>query len=163
MTPTPDIRPIASGADLDTARGLFQEYADSVGFDLCFQGFAEELATLPGKYAPPGGCLLLAHIDGKAAGCIALRPVGNAACEMKRLYVRPEFRSTGLGRVLAGRVIEEARARGYERMRLDTVAPVMERAVALYRKLGFREIAPYVDNPLPGVLFMELHLADAAT
>lgn len=143
---------------MEQARHLFLEYAGSLGFSLCFQGFDQELASLPGDYAPPGGRLLLIECDGAVAGCVALHPLDHAICEMKRLYVRPEFRGRGLGRRLAEAVIAEARAVGYARMRLDTVEPLMKEAVAMYRALGFRGIAPYRENPIPGALYMELLL-----
>jgi len=139
-------------------RELFLEYADSLGFSLCFQSFDKELAGLPGKYAPPEGRLLLAEFEGQAAGCVALRPLVEGVCEMKRLYVRAAFRGKGFGRVLAERVMAEARAIGYKRMRLDTVASTMATAVAMYRELGFYEIAPYCENPIEGALYFECKL-----
>jgi putative acetyltransferase len=140
------------------ARELFLEYAESLGFSLCFQNFEGELADLPGKYAPPAGRLLLAEFRSQLAGCVALRKIDDHICEMKRLYLRPQFRGKGLGRVLAERVIAEARQIGYERMRLDTVEPAMRDAVAMYRRFGFRQISPYCDNPIAGALYMELEL-----
>ena len=139
-------------------RELFLEYAQSLGFSLCFQNFEDELAGLPGDYAPPWGCLLLAEYEGQLAGCIALHKLEDGVCEMKRLYLRPTFRGKGLGRILADRIIAEARQIGYQRMRLDTVEPVMKDAVAMYRKFGFREISPYCENPIAGALYMELPL-----
>jgi putative acetyltransferase len=152
-TITPAIEP----ADIETARTLFREYADRLGIDLCFQGFDRELAELPGDYAAPRGRLLLARVDGGVAGCIALRPLDDGACEMKRLFTRPQYRGRGLGRSLAETVIREARDIGYARMRLDTM-PSMTEAIALYRRLGFHEIAPYRLNPVAGALFLELEL-----
>lgn len=144
-----------------TVRSLFEEYAASLDTDLCFQGFAEELAGLPGDYAPPGGRLLLALKDGQTAGCIALRPLNTGVCEMKRLYVRPAFRAHGIGRALVDRLIHEARSAGYQHLRLDTL-PSMTGAQALYRRLGFREIAPYYDSPVEGTVFLELQLIGQA-
>jgi ribosomal protein S18 acetylase RimI-like enzyme len=148
-------------SQLEDVRALFLEYGSSLGFSLCFQSFDQELAGLPGDYAPPAGRLLLAEVDGKPAGCIALHAYGEregGICEMKRLYVRPGFRGYQLGRRLVDEVVTAARGIGYKRMRLDTVEPVMGHAVALYRRLGFREIAPYRENPMPGTLYMELDL-----
>ena len=142
------------GPPLDEVRGLFFEYARELGFSLCFQGFDAELAQLPGAYAPPRGALLLAP----ARGCVALRPLDATTAEMKRLYVRPEGRGRKLGLALAQAAIDEARALGYARMVLDTVAGTMDKAIALYRALGFREIAPYYQNPIPGALYLELQL-----
>jgi putative acetyltransferase len=143
---------------ISQARELFLEYAQSLGFSLCFQNFDKELATLPGDYAPPDGRLLLAEYEGQLAACVALHQIGFEVCEMKRLYLRPQFRGKGLGRALADRIIAEARQIGYRRMRLDTVEPVMQDAVAMYRRLGFQEIAPYCANPIAGALYMELPL-----
>jgi len=125
---------------------------------LCFQNFDKELAELPGDYAPPDGRMLLATYEGQLAGCVALRKLDGAICEMKRLYLRPKFRGKGLGRVLAETVINQARQIGYKRMRLDTVEPMMKDAVAMYRRLGFKEIAPYRPNAISGTLYMELEL-----
>jgi len=139
------------------ARTLFQEYAAGLGIDLSFQGFPAELAGLPGLYAPPHGRLLLARADGEAQGCVALRPLGDRVCEMKRLYVRPALRGQGLGKRLAQQVIAEARVAGYATMKLDTLAS-MRGAIRLYEALGFIRCAAYYDTPLPHTVFMELQL-----
>ncbi|MFN2453582.1 MAG: GNAT family N-acetyltransferase [Pyrinomonadaceae bacterium] len=146
-----------STAQLQQVGQLFTEYAESLNLNLCFQDFAKELATLPGSYAAPDGRLLLAMRQDEIIGCAGLHKIGDDACEMKRLYVRPQFQGTGAGKLLARNVIEEAAAIGYARLRLDTL-PVMEKAIALYRSLGFKEIAPYYANPVAGALFMELDL-----
>lgn len=147
-----------SPEDIEHARALFVEYQTAMGIDLCFQSFDAELAGLPGAYALPTGRLLLARSDGEIAGCIALRRLDDETCEMKRLFVRPQFRGSGAGRLLAQQLIAEARAIGYQRMRLDTLTGVMDRAITLYRELGFTEIEPYYHNPYSGTLFMELTL-----
>ena len=152
------IIPASTSAQIAQARELFLEYASSLGFSLCFQNFDKELAALPGDYAPPEGCLLLAVYDDQLAGCVALHRLEPGICEMKRLYVRPQFRGKGLGRALAEHLIAEARQMGYRRMRLDTVEPMMKDAVAIYRRFGFREIPPYRENPIAGALCMELDL-----
>lgn len=151
-----DVRQAESPDQIAAIRELFLEYAQSLGFSLCFQSFDKELAELPGDYAPPQGRLLLATHEAAAAGCVALYKLHPEVCEMKRLYVRPLFRGKGLGRALAERIIADARQIGYQRLRLDTVEPMMPAAVAMYRQLGFREIAPYRENPIAGALYMEL-------
>lgn len=147
-----------SAEDIATIHELFLEYAASLNFSLCFQGFENELKGLPGDYAPPDGRLFLMHYKTQPAGCVALHRAGAEACEMKRLYIRPAFRGKGLGLALINAVIDEATAIGYRCMRLDTVEPVMKDAVAIYRRLGFKQIAPYRDNPIAGALYMELQL-----
>lgn len=142
---------------ISQAREIFREYQVSLGIDLCFQDFEQELADLPGKYAPPQGRLYLAFIDEKLAGCIALRPFQEGMCEMKRLYVRPEFRGQYLGLLLAKEIIAEAREIGYHQMVLDTL-DTMTAAQKLYRSLGFKEIEPYCFNPIDGALYMSLDL-----
>lgn len=145
------------GKNLKVVKKLFEEYADSLDFDLCFQNFDKELANLPGQYAPPAGCLLLALNNGRAAGCVGLRKTNKNVCEMKRLYVRSQFRRRGIGRALAEAVIERAQKTGYKRMRLDTV-PSMKAAKRLYESMGFKKIEAYRYNPLKGAIFLELML-----
>ena len=142
---------------LEQARALFQEYASSLGFELDFQDFDDELARFPGEYSEPSGCILLALSDGNAVGCVAVRALDPQICEMKRLYVVPKFRGRSIGRALAEGIVEEARRLGYARMRLDTVPP-MEAAISLYKSLGFIRIPPYRHNPIKGASFMEIAL-----
>jgi GNAT superfamily N-acetyltransferase len=145
-----------------TACELMMEYAAWLEFKLCFQGYEEEIQSLTGKYAPPAGRLLLALWDGQPAGVIALRPLEEpGVCEMKRLYVRPEFRRHQIGRILAERIIAEAAEIGYSRMRLDTISGKMDSAIAMYRTLGFAEIDSYYKTPVGETLFMELALKPA--
>jgi putative acetyltransferase len=147
-----------SPEDISRVRELFEEYLSSLGVNLCFQNYDKEVAGLPGDYAAPSGRLYLAVENDEVAGCIALRKIGAGICEMKRLYVRPQFRGTGLGRKLTERIIADARAIGYASMRLDTLPGKMAQAIVLYRSLGFKDIAPYYDNPFEDVAYMELDL-----
>jgi ribosomal protein S18 acetylase RimI-like enzyme len=148
-------------AEVQACRELFLEYQRGLRVSLCFQGFEAEVAGLPGEYAPPRGRLYLALALGRPAGCVALRPLFHRDAEMKRLYVRPAHRGSGLGRLLATRVIEEARTLGYDNLKLDTL-PQMRAAQRLYEELGFRETAAYNDNPVSGVRFLALALRSAA-
>ena len=152
-----EIFPVKTDKDLEIVKSLFVEYADSLGFDLGFQDFQEELANLPGEYAPPKGCLLVAEYKDQPAGCVALRKLSDGVCEGKRLYVRPEFRGLRIGRKLMEAIIEEALKIGYTRIRGDTLAS-MKTAQALYASLGFKEIKPYCHNPIEGAKFIELEL-----
>ena len=145
------------GTDADTVRDLFLEYAEALGHNTCLAGFDEELLNLPGDYGPPRGCLLLARVDGVAAGCVGVRPLDGTGCEMKRLYVRPDYRRRGRGRRLAETAIAWARGIGYRRLYLDTL-PAMREARVLYAALGFRPCAPYYDNALLGSDCFELAL-----
>ena len=154
---TLEIAQAQSPSDIAQVRVLFVEYQRGLGFDLCFQGFEQELAELPGKYAPPAGTLLLCSARGQAAGCVGLRGLGDGSSEMKRLYVRPAWRGFGVGRLLAHAVVEAARRQGHALMRLDTLARMTE-AVALYRSMGFVTAAPYCHNPQPDALYLELVL-----
>jgi putative acetyltransferase len=151
------IEPVTTEEALKQIRELFTEYVASLGVDLSFQNFEQELAGLPGDYAAPDGCLLIATQEGQAVGCIALRKWEGKVCEMKRLYVRPQFRGLNAGRKLTEAVIAAAQELGYKRMRLDTL-PTMKRAQGLYESLGFREIPPYRHNPIAGTSFLELVL-----
>ena len=153
------IDPARGVADLGHVRALFREYQEWLGVDLCFQGFDDELRRLPGRYAPPRGVLLLARAGSAIAGVVGMWPLSETVCEMKRLYVRPPWRGLGLGRRLANEIVAEARNAGFTHMRLDTLAG-LEAARALYASMGFVEIPAYNDNPLDGVLFMELRLTE---
>ena len=143
--------------EVQRARTLFEEYAASLNFDLCFQNFDQELNNLPGEYSPPQGCILLAMQHEQPAGCVALRGLDDGVCEMKRLYVRPAYRGLGIGKALTAAIIAEARRTGYKKMCLDTV-PSMYEAQGLYESLGFQDIEPYRYNPVCGTRFMELRL-----
>lgn len=147
----------ATESQFEAVKALIEEYVRSLGVDLGFQSFAAEMAEFPGEYQPPSGCVLIAEIDDRIAGCVCLRQFGPKICEMKRLYVIPQHRGEGLGRALALAVIDFARAKGYGRMRLDTLAE-MKAATAMYHQLGFQDCLPYRVNPLPGARFMELIL-----
>jgi GNAT superfamily N-acetyltransferase len=143
--------------EMDTVRELFKEYENFLDFDLCFQDFQQELDQLPGYYSPPQGCLLVVEHQDDLVGCIALRPLNSEVCEMKRLYVRPQGRSRGVGRALCVELIGRARKAGYRSMKLDTVSK-LTRAIVLYQDLGFQPCEPYCHNPQPDVLFLELSL-----
>lgn len=148
-----DIRAAALPQDLPVIRELFREYSQGLGIDLCFQNFEAELAQLPGKYAQPAGTIMLAWDGDTPVACVALRPVEHPVCEMKRLYVRPQARSLQLGRRLVERICAQARDAGYSQICLDTL-PSMSAAIHLYGTLGFAPVAPYVHNPVEGVLFL---------
>ena len=148
---------VESDEHLDCIRELFKEYEKSLGFDLDFQDFEMELAELPGEYAAPDGCLLLAFYENEVAGCAGLRKLEQGICEMKRMYVRSNFRGKGIGRVMSVRIIEIARAIGYKHMRLDTI-DTMRTAISLYKSLDFKKIEPYRYNPINGASYMELSL-----
>ncbi|MGE5325748.1 MAG: GNAT family N-acetyltransferase [Deltaproteobacteria bacterium] len=152
------IVPAAEPAEIETVRVLFREYAASLEVDLCFQGFEQELAGLPGDYAPPAGRLYLVYVEEKPEACVALRKIEDGICEMKRLYVRPVHRGLGIGRQLVRKLIEDARLLGYSKMRLDTL-PSMNSAQELYRSMGFKPIGPYRTNPVPGALFFEMDIS----
>jgi ribosomal protein S18 acetylase RimI-like enzyme len=151
------VREATTSKDFALAADLFREYARWLPFALDFQDFEEELSAFPSHYARPDGCILVCHVDGELAGCVALRPLSEGVCEMKRLYVRPEARGRGAGRALAEAILVRAREIGYDRMRLDTMRS-MEEANALYRSLGFREIDPYYENPFSDACFFEIRL-----
>ncbi|WP_210330754.1 GNAT family N-acetyltransferase [Aliikangiella sp. G2MR2-5] len=146
-----------SPEEIESAARLFREYQQFLKVDLCFQSFEQELATLPGKYAAPDGAIYLAYYQGKAVGCVAVRPIKDDICEMKRLYVKPEVQGLAIGRKLATLVIEKAKRIGYKRMQLDTLER-LQAALSLYESLGFKRIDSYYENPLPEVVFMELKL-----
>jgi putative acetyltransferase len=152
------IATVQTSEGISAARQLFREYQSWLQIDLCFQNFEKELAKLPGDYAAPEGRLLLAYENEQLAGCVALRKIDKRVCEMKRLFLREDFRGQGLGRKLIEAIIQEAKRIGYDRMRLDTLPPKMNDAIALYRAYGFKQIAAYYDNPVAGAIFMELEL-----
>jgi GNAT superfamily N-acetyltransferase len=154
---TPEIVLAAGAERLDAVKALFREYWQSFGFTPCFQNFDSELASLPGKYAPPQGRLALALVNGKPAGCVALRPLDATRCEAKRLYVRPEFRNQRIGRVLLEWVISEARSAGYKELVGDTM-PAMDRAIAMYERIGFERTGPYSEQATPGAIYIRLKL-----
>lgn len=154
-----EYRLASSDDDIALARTLFTEYGRSLNFSLCFQDFDRELASLPGEYSPPYGRLILIFHLQNSVGCVALRKIDPQVCEMKRLYIRPEFRGEGFGRALAETAMEEAKKIGYRFMRLDTV-PEMKEAISLYESIGFKKIPPYRENPVPGAIFMEIDLTD---
>lgn len=154
-----DIVKARSKRDINIIRELFQEYADSLGFSLDFQHFDKELNSLPGDYAPPEGCLLLAYAGNQVVGCVGLRKISKGICEMKRMYVRKKYRGKGIGRKLANKINKEARRIGYERMRLDTISTMVE-AIHLYKSMGFKEIESYYYNPIEGTKYMELKLRE---
>ena len=145
---------------IEATKALFREYASTLDFDLSFQHFDDEMRIFPVQYSPPNGCLLIAYEDERLAGCVGLRKLDEGVCEMKRLYVRPQFRGRGVGRALVVKVIDRGRRLGYSRMRLDTV-PSMHEAIGLYRSFGFKQILPYRDNPVPGALYFELQLRES--
>ena len=152
-----DIVPAICGGNLAAVKALFREYWDSFGFTPCFQNFDSEMAALPGKYEPPQGRLALALVGGEPAGCIALRPIDAMRCEAKRLYVKPRFRSQGIGKALLDWVIAEARSAGYTEMVGDTM-PVMERAISMYERIGFERTEPYANDATAGAIYIRLRL-----
>ena len=149
---------VQSGPALEDIRALFLEYARGLNFNLCFQNFDRELEELPGAYGLPHGRLILCEVDGRPAGCIAVKPLEAGVCELKRLFVRPEFRRMKLGLKLTQHIIDEARSIGYTVMRLDTIRGTMDNAIALYESVGFSEIPAYYHNPIPNAFYMELRL-----
>lgn len=156
-----EIIQVSSNQEIETVKTLFLEYATWLGFELCFQGFDEELATLPGKYAPPNGRLYIVQDDDKIAGCIALREFKTGISEMKRLYVKPEFRGKGIGNIMVEKVIQDAIEIGYKKMLLDTIGDKMSSAIKIYKSFGFKEIPAYYKNPEKGVVYMELDLKNS--
>ncbi|MCG8640742.1 MAG: GNAT family N-acetyltransferase [Desulfobacterales bacterium] len=152
-----EIRQARTKTEIEDVRRLFREYESFLDVDLCFQSFEEELAGLPGKYTPPGGGLLIAVDGERTVGCVAVRQLSPEICEMKRLYVKPEARGTGLGRALARQIVETAKGIGYSKMRLDTLGK-LRTARRIYTSMGFKETIPYYENPIPGVVYMELAL-----
>lgn len=152
-----DFKLVGSDELIEKTKRIFREYQESIETDLCFQKFEEELASLPGKYSYPQGRLYLAFIDNEIVGCVALRPMNDVNCEMKRLYVCPEYRGLGFGRILAEKIISDAKEIGYKKMFLDTL-DTMVSAVNLYKKLGFKDAHEYCFNPIKGAIFLVLDL-----
>jgi ribosomal protein S18 acetylase RimI-like enzyme len=144
--------------DYKNAKILFVEYANSLNFQLCFQNFEKEISDLSAQYSKPTGCIILCYEDDKPIGCVGLRKFAEGICEMKRLYLRPEARGKGIGRVLAEEIVEKAKEFGYKKMQLDTIE-TMKEAISLYKSMGFKEISPYRFNPVKGVIYMELELS----
>jgi ribosomal protein S18 acetylase RimI-like enzyme len=159
MEPILDFKYVVGEDMLEEIKQLFMEYAQSLDIDLAFQGFETELKTLPGKYGPPDGALILASVDGKGAGCIALRRISDDICEMKRLYIREIYRGLGIGKALISMLVDEAKKLDYRYIRLDTLE-TMKEAQNLYSSIGFYDIEPYVYNPIEGARFMELKLSE---
>lgn len=154
-----EIIQVETPEQIEETRKIFREYESWLDLDLCFQGFEAELASLPGKYSAPDGCLFLAILDGKVAGCVALRKLEDGVCEMKRLFVREEFQGQKIGISLIEKIIDTAKRIGYQKLRLDTYPPKMQKAVGLYESYGFRQIEPYYHNPFGETLFMELFIS----
>ncbi len=157
-TATSKLTQARTADDIKHARSLFEEYAAGLGVSLCFQNFDQEVANLPGDYAPPSGRLLLARVGDEVAGCIALRRLDDSICEMKRLYIRPGSRGKGLGGKMVDAILNEAKMIGYSKMRLDTMPGKMDEAIKLYRSIGFKEIPAYYDTPFGDTLYMEVDL-----
>ncbi len=158
MNPKGHVDEVIQLSEIEALRALVVEYAGTLPFDLGYQGFDDEISGFPGKYAPPGGALYLAQVDGLPAGAIGLRPLAPHVAEVKRLFVRPAHQGLGIGRMLVERIVGRGRRIGYEKLRLDTIRDLMAPAEALYRSVGFIEIPAYYDNPIPNAVYYELTL-----